>query len=235
MRVMDRTPRRRPDGTIRGVGLGVARIAQGLRRRLAGRRRIPLRLKLVFTAFLCVLIPVYWRGYGPANFLWACDIGLFVTLFALWRESALLNSMMTIGVLPLELAWTIDLATGGRLFGMATYMFDRTLPLYLRSLSCFHVAMPILFIYLLRRLGYDRRAMLCQTLLIWLVLPATFLLTGPADNINLVYGPGKSAQTALHPLLYLLIEMIVLPVILCLPMHLLVRRLADRPRTPTPT
>lgn len=194
------------------------------RGRVAGRGILPLWIKLAYTAFLCVLTPVYWHGYGPANFLWACDIALFVTLAALWRESALLNGMMAICVLPLEVAWTLDLFTGSRLFGMATYMFDTGLPLYLRSLSLFHVAMPVLFLYLLRRLGYDRRALLFQTLLIWLILPLTYLVTDPADNINLVFGPGRAVQTLLHPALYLVLEMILLPAIICLPLHLLLRR-----------
>jgi hypothetical protein len=189
----------------------------------AGRGTVPRWIKLAYTAFLCLLIPVYWHGYGPANFLWACDIALFVTLVALWRENAVLNSMMVIGVLPIEAAWTLDLITGSNLFGMATYMFEAERPLFLRGLSLFHVAMPVLFIFLLRRLGYDRRALVFQTLLVWLVLLLTFLLTGPADNINLVFGPGRSAQTVLHPVLYLALEMILVPAVVCLPMHLLVR------------
>lgn len=196
---------------------------------LVGRGRLPLWLKVVYTAFLCVLVPVYWRGYGPAVFLWACDIALFTVFVALWRERALPNSMMAIGVLPLELAWTLDFLFGSRLFGMASYMFDPALPLFLRAFSLYHTVMPVIMIFLLRRLGYDRRALIAQTLLIWVVLPVTYLLTDRADNINLVFGPGKEAQTALHPLLYLSLEMLVLPVVLCLPMHLLLRRLVERP------
>ncbi len=195
----------------------------------ARRRRIPLWLKIAYTVFLCVLVPVYWRGYGPANFLWVCDIALFVTLVALWRESALLNSMMFIGVFPIEVAWTIDLFAGSRLFGMAYYMFEPERPLFLRGLSLFHIFMPILFLYLLRRLGYDRGALRYQVVLIWLVLPATYLLTEPADNINLVYGFGRSAQTAWPPLLYLAVEMAMAPLLVCVPMHMLLRRFAGKP------
>jgi hypothetical protein len=31
--------------------------------------RIPLWLKLAYTAFMAVLVPVYWWNYGPTNFL----------------------------------------------------------------------------------------------------------------------------------------------------------------------
>jgi hypothetical protein len=83
-------------------------------------------------------------------------------------------------------------------------------------------------IYLLRRLGYDRRALMAQTLLIWIVLPATYLLTDPASNVNFAFGPGREPQTWLHPLLYLAAVMILLPAVICLPMHLLLRRLFGR-------
>ena len=136
--------------------------------------------------------------------------------------------MMVIGVLPFELAWILDFVTGSRLLGMATYMFDAELPLYLRALSLFHIMLPVVMIFLLYRLGYDRRALMTQTLLIWVVLPVTYLVTNPADNINLVFGLGKEPQTFLHPLLYLSLEMVLLPVVICLPAHLVLLRLVGR-------
>jgi hypothetical protein len=30
--------------------------------------RMPLWLKLAYTAFMAVLVPVYWHYYGPTNF-----------------------------------------------------------------------------------------------------------------------------------------------------------------------
>jgi hypothetical protein len=193
-----------------------------------GRGRIPLWIKVLYTLFLLVLVPVYWREYGPTNFLWASDIALFVVFVAIWLENPLLVSMMAIGVLPFELAWTVDFLAGARVIGMASYMFDPDLPLYLRALSLYHVALPPVMIFLLYRLGYDRRALLAQTLLVWVVLPVTFLVTAPADNINLVFGLGREPQTSIHPLLYLGLEMVLLPVVVCLPAHLLLRRLFGR-------
>ena len=43
-----------------------------------------LALKIALTGFLAVLVPVYWRTYGPSNFLWVSDIGLFLTVAAVW-------------------------------------------------------------------------------------------------------------------------------------------------------
>jgi hypothetical protein len=45
---------------------------------------IPLWLKVAFTVFVAVLVPIYWREYGPANFLWFSDIALFAIVVGLW-------------------------------------------------------------------------------------------------------------------------------------------------------
>lgn len=193
-----------------------------------GRGRIPLWIKITYGLFLCILVPVYWHEYGPSNFLWASDIALFIVFVAVCFENRLLNSMMAIGVLPFELAWNLDFfasLAGFRLLGMTSYIFDAELPLYLRGLSLFHVMLPIVVIFMLRRLGYDRRALLAQTLLVWVVLPITYLATGPANNINFVFGLGKEPQTAVHPLLYLMLEMILVPIVICLPAHFFLRSL----------
>ena len=187
-------------------------------------RRIPLWIKLLYSSFLCVLVPVYGWHYGPGNFLWACDIALFFVLAALWLERRLPSSMMAIGILPFEILWIVDFLAGSQLIGMASYMFETERPLYLRGLSLFHVAVPGILVLLLRRLGYDPRALAAQTLLIWIVLPLTYLVTDPADNINMAFGFGLEPQTRMHPLLHLGLEMILLPLVVCWPMHRLLQR-----------
>jgi hypothetical protein len=192
------------------------------------RGRIPLSLKYLYTFFICVLALVYWLSYGPANFLWGSDIALVFVCAALWLEHPLPNSMMAIGLLPFEVVWCIDFLFGARFLGSTAYMFEPDRPLYLKALSLFHIMLPVIMVFLLRRLGYDRRALIAQTLLIWIVLPATYLLTDPAENVNFAYGPGMEPQTWLHPIAYLALIMILLPVVVCLPMHLLLGRLFGR-------
>jgi hypothetical protein len=183
--------------------------------------RLPLWVKLVWTAFICILAPVYWRQYGPANFLWFSDIALLALCAALWLESPLLVGTMTVGVWALELAWNLDFLAGGHLLDLASYMFDPSIPAYLRSLSSFHVVMPLLMIWMLLRLGYDRRSLAMQTCLAWVVLPTTYLLTDPDKNINWVFGPGTKPQKSVPPLVYLTGLMIALPLFVYLPSHLL--------------
>jgi hypothetical protein len=59
--------------------------------------RVPVWLKLAYTAFMAVLVPVYLRNYGPTNFLYFCDVALIITLVGIWIESPLLVSMCAVG------------------------------------------------------------------------------------------------------------------------------------------
>lgn len=178
-------------------------------------------LTLAYGLAIPIIVGVYWRAYGPSNFLWLSDIALFFTFAALLSGNPLLASMPAVGVLALEIAWTADFLLRGRLIGLAAYMFDTKLPLYLRSLSLFHLALPPTLIFLLYRLGYDRRALIYQTLLTWAVLIACYVATDPNKNINWVFGPGSEPQRRVPPLLYLGLEMAILPLCLFLPTHLL--------------
>jgi len=47
---------------------------------------IPLWVKIAYTVFLAVLIPNYWRVYGPTNFLYFCDVAAFLTLLRMYRR-----------------------------------------------------------------------------------------------------------------------------------------------------
>src|SRR5207237_3235394 len=101
--------------------------------RLLWDREIPLSVCGPYTLFVCILVPVYWRYYGPANFLWFSDLALLITLAALWLESPLLTSMQAVSVGLLELVWIADFVTRlvfvVRLVGMTDYMFKAEIPL----------------------------------------------------------------------------------------------------------
>lgn len=184
---------------------------------------IALGIKIAYTLFLAVLVPVYWAHYGPRNFLWFSDIALLGAGVAIWLESPLLASMMMLAVLLPECAWNLDffgrLLTGHRMFGMSAYMFERERPRFLRALSLFHVPLPVSLVWLVHRLGYDRRAWLGQSLLALVVLPVTYWLTDPAENVNWVHGLG-APQRRLPPWLYLALLIVAFALVLYLPPHL---------------
>lgn len=187
-------------------------------------KRIPTWLKWSYTLMVCIIVPVYWRDLGVTNFLWFSDIALIVMVAALWMESRLLSSTMAVSVLFLELMWVLDFAGGGHITGIAGYMFAEESEWHIRILSAaFHLALPPMLIFTLMRLGYDLRALPLQILVAMVVLPLTYLVSGPSDNINWVYGPGQP-QTWLPPLLYLGLLFMAFVLLVYLPSHWLFKR-----------
>jgi hypothetical protein len=200
---------------------------------LAPSRRIPLGLKVFHALMVGAIVPIYWREYGPENFLWFSDIALLLMLPALWLESSLLASMMAVGALFLEIAWVIDFFSGARLLGLADYMFGAgNLPMYLRVLSGFHFFLPPIIIFALARLGYDRRAFWAQTALAVAVLPLSYCFAdAEKNNINWTLGFG-GVQETFPPLVWVGVLMIGLPLLVYAPMDALLRKIFRDPNAP---
>lgn len=187
---------------------------------------IPLWIKLAYTAFVAVTVAVYAVKYPAWNFLWFSDIALILAVPALWLESRLLASMLLVGVLLPEVLWNASffwqLASGRRLSGLTDYMFDSAKPLYLRAISLFHVLLPVLLLWMVARLGYERQAWLWQTVLAWVVLPLSYRFADPkVENVNWVFGWGARPRTRFHPLAWLGAVMIGFPLLIYLPTHAL--------------
>ncbi|HEX4041014.1 MAG TPA: hypothetical protein VHY10_04880 [Xanthobacteraceae bacterium] len=193
--------------------------------------RVPFWLKLIYTAFMAVLIPVYWRYYGPTNFLYFCDITLILLTVAIWTENALLVSMGCVGILVPQAFWVFDFLVnlaGHSLTGMTDYMFDRTHSLLLRLLSLFHGWLPFLLIYLVWKLGYDRRALpalsglfLADMLICFYLMPPPTPHPGLTPvNINYVWGlRDTAAQTILPPDVWFAGLLLGIPVFVFAPTH----------------
>jgi hypothetical protein len=165
---------------------------------------VPVWLKIAYTAFVAVMVPTYWVSWGPANFLWFCDVTVLLTTVALWLESPLLASMQAVGAVTLQATWIVDFVgrviTGRHLTGTTEYMFDAEEPFFTRCLSGFHGWLPLLLLWLVWRLGYDRRALRLQTAVACMLLVLScFAVPGPTTpvgNLNKVFGPNdKEPQT----------------------------------------
>jgi hypothetical protein len=163
-------------------------------------------------------------------------------LAAVWTENALLASAPAVGILIPQTVWMVDfvgVAVDKPVVGVAKYMFDPNLPLFTRALSFFHFWLPLFLLWMLVRLGYDRRAFWTWTAMAWVLFPVCYLLApGPPPseatpnapvNINYVYGlDDKQAQAWMPPLAWLGLMMAALPVAVFLPTHLFLSR-AFRP------
>lgn len=204
---------------------------------LRGRGRIPLWVKILYTGFVCVLVRYYWHDYGPTNFLYLCDVCLFMALVALWTERSIWASMPTVGILLPQTLWMVDFLggfVGWHITGMTAYMFSDTIPLFTRGLSLFHFWLPLFLLWILSRLGYDRRAFWNWMVLAWvLILVCYFLMPPPPPppdnpnlpvNINYVYGLNEEKpQEWMPPLAYLALIMVGMPLCVLLPTHLILR------------
>jgi hypothetical protein len=206
--------------------------------------RIPLWVKLGYSGFVAVLVPYYLHCYGPTNFLYYCDIAVLMALVAIWREDALWASMPAVGILLPQAFWIVDFLT--RLVrlpitGMTAYMFSPTIPIFGRALSLFHFWLPLFLVWIIWRLGYDRRAFWAWTVLAWTLMPVCYFLmpAPPAPprnpnlpvNINYVYGMSqRGPQTWMPPSAYFGLLMVGLPICVFLPTHLILRRVLCRSR-----
>jgi hypothetical protein len=206
--------------------------------------KIPLAAKVAGTIFLAVLVPIYLHTYGPTNFLWFCDAALLLTVAGMWLESSLLISMCAVGILLPQCLWLADFGSnllGFPFLNLTSYMFDSHLPVFTRGLSLFHGWLPLLLVWLLFRLGYDKRALSAWTGLAAGLVLACYFFTPPAGahlanpnlpiNINYLYGfNDRQPQHWINQNLYVILWFGVLWLVAFFPTHLALRKIFVAPK-----
>lgn len=196
---------------------------------------LPLWTKLAYTSFVAVLVPHYWQAYGPTNFIYFCDIALLLTCVAMWLESSLLASACAVGILLPQLLWVVDFigsAVGVPVTGMTGYMFQEAIPLFARFLSFFHFWLPLMLLWLVWRLGYDKRGLRVWWAVAWAAMWVSFLFLpkppapvsnpGLPVNVNYVFGLNDQApQTWMPEPVFFALMLLALPAFIWFPTHLL--------------
>ena len=140
---------------------------------------------LAYSAFRAVMIPVYIAHYGPSNFLYFCEEAVLLVLVGLWAGMPWLVPLAAVGSILPQAVRVVDFlptTAGHPLVGITAYMFDPGRPLYLRALSSFHGWLPVLLVFLVARLGYDRRAPACWTALATATLAVSFFPMPPPSR-----------------------------------------------------
>lgn len=147
-------------------------------------------MRWVAVAWLAVWVPAYAVTWGWTNFLLLCDIAVILTCAGLWLGNRLLLSTQAVSSIVPDVLWTLDvlwrLVLGSHLIGGTEYMWDAQYPLGVRLLSCFHVGWPVLLVWALRRVGYDRRAFAAQSALAVAVFVVSRFFD-PAKNLNYAF------------------------------------------------
>jgi hypothetical protein len=197
-------------------------------------------LKIAWTGWLLVWAPVYWRQYGAQNFLFYCDIGNILIAVGLWSESRLILSWQAVSLLVFQSLYAIDLI-GALLLrhhfvGGTEYMFDPAIPFLVRALGLYHLLVPPLLLWLVRRVGCNPSAWKWATLEAWIVVPINFFWR-PQYNVNFARGIGHE-QHHMAAWLYLAGYLIAVPVVIYWPTQWLLQRwirktIATRPDTRT--
>jgi uncharacterized membrane protein YwaF len=147
-------------------------------------------LKWIALTWLAIWIPAYWRVWGWRNFLHLCDVAVILSCIGIIFGSRLLISSQVLATLITGILWGLDAGWRGafhhNLIGGTEYLWDATFPLWVRLLSCFHIALPILLVVLCARVGYDRRALALQSA-ITLCVMAVSRWMGAAGNMNYAF------------------------------------------------
>lgn len=193
-------------------------------------RSIPLWLKVAWTIWILVWAPIYWQQYGVQNFLYFCDVGNFLIAIGLWTESGLILSWQAVGLLVFQTLYAIDLAcaavSGHHLFGGTEYMFDPKIRLFVRLLGLYHLVVPPLLLWAVRRLGYDPEAFRWQTITMWILVLISHFWR-PEYNLNWARGLGHEQHLVSH-WVYLAGYLIVVPLVVYWPTHLALRGVVGR-------
>lgn len=192
-------------------------------------------LRWVGLAWMLVWLPAYFQVWGWANLLHLCDVAVILTFIGLWLGNPLLLSSQAVSSFMAGVFWISDvgwrLTTGRYLIGGTDYMFDARYPLWVRLLSTFHIGLPVILLWALRKVGYDRRALAAQAAIAGVLLIAGRFLSADL-NMNYAYRDPVWHRTWGPGPVHLLVTLVVLTAAIYWPTQLLLRSLYRTPVAP---
>ncbi len=174
--------------------------------------------------WMVVWLPAYFRVWGWANLLHLCDVAVILSFVGIWLANPLLLSSQAVSSVAAGFFWVMDvgsrLATGRFLIGGTEYMWDTHYPLWVRLLSTFHIGLPLVLLWTLQKVGYDRRALALQsTIAAFLLMVSRFL--SAQLNMNYAYRDPVFHRTWGPALAHLAVIFIPLVALIYWPTHLL--------------
>lgn len=195
--------------------------------------RLFLCVKWLSGIWLVIWIPTYSTYWGWSNFLHLCNVAVFLTCLGFLLESPLLLSSQALVSIFGNFLWVIEflntLVTGHALFGGTEYMMDEQIPIWVRCLSLYHFVLPLLLLWGLYCVGYDRGGWKLQSTITLLVL---FLsrFTDSTKNINFVFHDPLFQKTWGNALMHVMVIWFGLILIIYWPTHLVLDRVFPRPK-----
>lgn len=189
---------------------------------------IPDYARWLAVLWLLIWVPIYWRTWGGANFVQLCDIAVVLTCIGLWTRSSLLISSQAVASILIACAWALDaswkILLGHHLTGGTEYLFDPQYPVWIRLLSLYHLALPIVLIWAVLRLGYDRHGFRLQCA----IVPFSFIaarFTPPQQNMDFAFTDPFLHRSWGPPPVHVAISVLFMIFVVYYPTDLLLRRL----------
>ncbi len=147
-------------------------------------------LRWAVLLWLLLWLPVNVKAWGWQNMIHFCDVGAIIACAGIWMQLPLLFSSQAVGSLLVGVLWGLDVAwrlvAGHHLVGGTEYMWDTHYALWIRLLSTFHLGLPLVLLWAMRKMGYDRRALALQSAIAaGLLIFSRFL--PPALNMNYAF------------------------------------------------
>lgn len=195
---------------------------------------IPRWIKWTALVWLLVWFPTYWHVWGPQNFLQMCDIAVILTCIGVWTNSSLLISSQAVSALLVCTAWALD--AGWRFFlhhhliGGTEYLFDASEPLWIRLLSLYHLVLSVLLLWLLYRVGYDRRGWALQSAIALPVFIAS-RFTLPQKNMNFAFADSFFHRQWGPAPVHLLVIWLFMVFVVYMPTHFFLERTFLQPKS----
>jgi hypothetical protein len=163
-----------------------------------------------------------------------CDVAVILTFVGIWFGNPLLLSTQAVSSVAAGIFWITDvswrLVTGRFLVGGTNYMWETQYPLWVRLLSTFHIGLPLVLLWTLRRVGYDRRALGLQALIAAFLLIVSRFLSAEL-NLNYAYRDPIFHRAWGPAPVHLAVIFIPLVVLIYWPTHLLLSWLFRVPGT----
>jgi hypothetical protein len=178
--------------------------------------------------WMIVWLPAYFRVWGWSNLLHLCDVAVILSFIGIWLANPLLLSSQAVSSVAAGILWVADvgsrLATGRFLIGGTDYMWDARYPLWVRLLSTFHIGLPLVLLWTLRKVGYDKRALGLQAAIAAILLIISRFLAADL-NMNYAFRDPVFHRAWGPTVAHLAFIFIVLTVLIYWPTHLLLARL----------
>lgn len=194
--------------------------------------KIPAWARAASLVWLAIWTPAYWRVWGGQNFLHVCDVAVILTCLGLLFGNSLLLSSQAVASILTDLLWDFDAAwrlfTGHALTDGTDYMWDAHYPHWVRLLSLFHIVWPIILIWSLARVGYNRRGFPLQCAIAAVALIAA-RFANPSENINYAFCDPVFHRSWGPAPLHLTLIWLGLVTLIYLPTHLLLAKFLRTP------